>query len=403
MACRIMVQGTASGAGVSYIAAGLCRLFNERGLSAALFSCRPETSFSEAAYAELSCRVDVVVIEGKGNPTDCGAVQGMHIAAMTDSPVLLVLDAERGGFVASAYGTLSLLAPDDLARVKGLVINKCPYDGKVIARDAKRLEELSGLPVLGVIALLAPEEESASSFSPLSVTVLRFPHVSDFRDSDALDRHPAFGVRRIAVPEDFGEPDLLILPDTDDMSADLFWLRSTGLSEIVRKYAEGGAPVLGLGDGGAMLGADCGLGVVPVSLRRKNSGTHREAVGRVGRPAGIFSCLSGIAFTGYGCPGEGGPETGASASFASVVFDSGDAFSTGTLHGNVLTVDISGMFETSEMAEQLAAELLRRKGIDDYESITEEGGTGGRVRREFSADLFRKSIDLEALYAIMGL
>ena len=68
-----------------------------------------------------------------------------------DAPVLLVSDIMRGGVFASLYGTMELLPNDEKRLVKGLVVNKFIGDLASFEDGVRMLEELCGVPVLGVI------------------------------------------------------------------------------------------------------------------------------------------------------------------------------------------------------------------------------------------------------------
>ena len=119
--------------------------------------------------------------------------------------MLLVGDIDRGGVFASLYGTLLLLEEEERRRVKGVIINKFRGDVEILRPGLAQLEELCGVPVLGVVpwtALDIDDEDSLSSRltagrgeKAVDIAVIHLPHISNFTDFTALSQHPALGVR----------------------------------------------------------------------------------------------------------------------------------------------------------------------------------------------------------------
>jgi adenosylcobyric acid synthase len=91
---------------------------------------------------------------------------------------------------------------------------------------------------------------------PLDVVVLRLPRLSNFTDFDPLLVEGGVSVRFVDHPSTFGDPDLVVLPGTKSTVADLEWLGSTGLRDLL--LAHRGAPspptILGICGGFQMLG-----------------------------------------------------------------------------------------------------------------------------------------------------
>jgi len=95
------------------------------------------------------------------------------------------------------------------------------------------------------------------------VAVIRFPHISNFTDVDALAVEPGVSVRFVDHTDSLGRPDLIVLPGTKSTVDDLTWLRQQGFDDALdrlRLDADGtvrpDSPlVLGICGGYQMLGA----------------------------------------------------------------------------------------------------------------------------------------------------
>ena len=221
-----------------------------------------------AAYEGLAAENDIVVIEGAGSPAEINLraadIVNMGLAQLVDAPVLLAGDIDRGGVFAQLYGTVALLEPEERRRIKGLLINKFRGDVEILRPGLSELEERTGVPVLGVVPYLRVDVDDEDSLSsrldqkdspkPIDIAVIRLPRISNFTDFAPLESHPALGMRYVERPGELRVPDLVILPGTKSTTADLLWLRETGLEAVILKLAAGGTPVLGVCGGYQMLG-----------------------------------------------------------------------------------------------------------------------------------------------------
>ena len=223
------------------------------------------------AYNALEASADVVVLEGAGSPAEINLQEhdlvNMGMADMVDAPVLLIGDIDRGGVFASLYGTLLLLPEDQRHRVKGLLINKFRGDLEILKPGLKQLEDLTGLPVLGVIPYgdFDIEEEDGTAqrlaYRPvpsdpkaLLVVVIRLPRISNFTDFHWLEKLPGVELRYVQRPEEVGTPDLLVIPGTKNTLEDLAWLRHQRLDQAIWKVREQGGMICGICGGFQMLG-----------------------------------------------------------------------------------------------------------------------------------------------------
>ncbi|MCR5801845.1 MAG: AAA family ATPase, partial [Lachnospiraceae bacterium] len=121
------------------------------------------------AFENLENEYDAIVIEGAGSPAEINLKQNdivnMGIAEMFDAPVLLVADINPGGVFAQIYGTVMLLEESERVRIKGIIINKFRGDRSILTPGIVQIEQLTGIPVLGVMPYLDIDIEEEDSLS----------------------------------------------------------------------------------------------------------------------------------------------------------------------------------------------------------------------------------------------
>jgi adenosylcobyric acid synthase len=223
-----------------------------------------------ACLASLRSRFDVVLLEGAGGAAEINLLDrdivNLPVAVAAGVKAIIVGDIDRGGVFASLHGTHALLPADQRARVGGFVINKLRGDPSLLLDGGARLEQLTGVPTLGVLphidGLSLDAEDSLAFDGPpprpelplpttLDIAVIRWPHVANTTDLDPLSIEPAVGVRWVTHAAALGQPDLIVLPGTRATVADLAWLQSTGLHAAILRSD---AAVLGICGGYQVLG-----------------------------------------------------------------------------------------------------------------------------------------------------
>ena len=121
------------------------------------------------SYHRLLAEYGQVVVEGAGGAAELNLydrdIANTLLARSLRIPLILVADIERGGVFAQLYGTISLLPADIRPLVKGIIINKFRGDPAIFAPGVAKIEEICGVPVLGVVpyfSLPLPSEDSLS-------------------------------------------------------------------------------------------------------------------------------------------------------------------------------------------------------------------------------------------------
>ena len=221
------------------------------------------------SLAFLDENFEMIVIEGAGSPAEVNLkandIVNMRIAKMTQAPVFLIADIDRGGAIASIVGTLELLEPEERDLIKGIVINKFRGDIKLLEPALTFIEEKTGKKVVGVIPAIEnldiDEEDSVAlenkknvGSKDIQIAVIQTPKISNFTDFDALNYEPDVSVRFVGSGDVIGTPDLIILPGSKNTLADLTYLKNSGLANEIKELAEKGTPVIGICGGNQMLG-----------------------------------------------------------------------------------------------------------------------------------------------------
>ena len=158
------------------------------------------------AYDRLAARYNPIVLEGAGSISEINLrdsdLVNLPMALHAHADVILVGDIDRGGVFASVYGSLELLRPHERERIKGILINKFRGDLRLFDSGVKILEEICGIPVVGVVPyykdIYIEEEDSVdlasksmqSERGKVNVAVVLLRHLSNFTDFNVLERDP---------------------------------------------------------------------------------------------------------------------------------------------------------------------------------------------------------------------
>jgi adenosylcobyric acid synthase len=220
-----------------------------------------------AAFMRLREKFQVVIVEGAGSPAEVNLrendIANMGFAEAVDCPVVLVADIDRGGALAHVVGTLACLSESERARVAGIVINRFRGERAILQPGLDWLERETGKPVLGVLPYLqglvldaedALPQRGESKPGRFVVAVPVYPRISNHTDVDALRLHPRVEVRLVGPGEAFPAADLVVLPGSKNVRADLEFLRGQGWDDALLRHVRHGGKIVGICGGMQMLG-----------------------------------------------------------------------------------------------------------------------------------------------------
>ena len=265
------------------------------------------------AFDRLAERFNPIVMEGAGSISEINLrdrdLVNMSMARHAHADVILVGDIDRGGVFASVYGSIALQTPEDRKLIKGVIINKFRGDMRLFEEGRKMLEDICGVPVLGVVPYykdihieeedsVALAQKSMSSVrGKVNIAVVMLQHLSNYTDFDSLEQDSRVHLFYTNNVEDIGKADIIILPGTKSTLHDLYELRRNGCAQAIIKAHRRGATVLGICGGYQLMGIEVcdpdhqegdierlpGLGLLPITTNMSNEKTTRQVRCEYGR------------------------------------------------------------------------------------------------------------------------
>ncbi len=363
------------------------------------------------SYSRLVAAYGQVVVEGAGGASELNLydrdIANTLLAQSLKIPVILVADIERGGVFAQLYGTFTLLPEDIRPLVKGIIINKFRGDPSIFSPGITKIEELCGVPVLGVVPYFSfplPSEDSLSlgdkrtGGGGVRIAVIRLPRISNFTDFELLEQHAA--VDYVQPGTSLDGYDCVILPGTKNTIEDLQALHEAGTDRELIRVRDAGVPVIGICGGYQMLGTTLidagfesaagtyqGLGLLDCTTHFTSYDKNTTQVTRVARPVlPILSAMGTV--TGYEIH-MGTTEPG---TCQEALEGDGLVSSNGLVFGTYM----HGLFQNPSAVNALLVFLYAKKGLpftpvparteDPYEAL---------------ADLFEEYVDMERVVELV--
>ena len=339
------------------------------------------------SFLRLHARHELLVIEGAGSPAEINLAAHDYVnlgtarwaQAAGEFESLIVTDIDRGGAFAHLYGTWALL-PDDLKpTLAGFVLNKFRGDAALLAPGPDRLQQLTGVPVVGVVPMQRdhglPDEDGVFDAAGddgeaprRHVAVVAYPRISNLDEFQPLRQVPGLRLTWARHAAELEAADWIILPGSKQVSGDLHWLRERGLDAAIARHAAQGKRVLGVCGGLQMLGTWLndpqgldgapggvqGLGLLPLSTRYAAPKRVLAVQARFADLLPPWQALAGIdtpAYeirTGITEPVDALPD----AALATALRD-GHGTVIGWQRGSVLGVYAHGLFESAAVMRAL--------------------------------------------------
>jgi len=336
------------------------------------------------SWGRLTSSYDMVLVEGAGSPAEINLrdrdIANMGFAEAADCPVIIVADIDKGGVFAHLVGTLALLSPSEQARVRGFVINRFRGDIGLLEPGLDWLEQHTGKPVIGVLpylhGLFLDAEDALGDATldktacGLKVVAPALPRISNHTDLDPLRLHPQVDFQWVGPGQRMPAADLIVLPGSKSVQADLEWLRAQGWDRDIARHLRYGGKVIGICGGFQMLGTCLhdaeglegpvgsapGLGYLDMETRLAPEKQLKTVSGRL-----TFG--DGAVARGYEI--HMGVSEGVALATPALVFDDGRRDGALSADGQLLGTYVHGLFDHPAA---LTA-LLEWSGLSDAERV----------------------------------
>lgn len=374
------------------------------------------------SYDYIRENFDISVIEGAGSPVEINIkgedIANMKMAEMADAPVIVVADIDRGGVFASIYGTIMLMTPEERARVKGVIINKFRGDVNILKPGLKQIEELTGVPVVGVMPYsnvdIEDEDSVTERFKKLknrkgiNISVIKLRHISNFTDIDALGIVEDVNLKYITSADEIGDEDIIIIPGTKNTIDDLKEIKDNGIATEIIKGAKAGKIIIGICGGFQMLGEKIrdpygieseikeipGLALLELETVMEREKNTLQYSGKLTNCSGLLEGLDNEEIKGYEIH-QGvtlGDERRVTSDERVVAVIKGE---------NIFATYLHGIFDNEKITRYILNKVREKKGME----LQDEGITFDEYREQELNKLekiFRENIDMDKIYKILG-
>ncbi len=228
--------------------------------------------FREAmkSFYKLASEFNPVVCEGAGSISEINLrdkdITNMRVAVDSDLPTFLIADIDRGGVFGSVYGTIKLLPENERKLIKGILINKFRGDISLFENGRKQLEELTEIPVIGVIpyfrdihieqedSVVVDYKTRTAKEGVVNVAIVLLKHMSNFTDFDVFERLNNVHLYYTADPDELKKADIIIIPGSKNTISDMQYLRNSGLAKAILDMHKNNIQVIGICGGYQIMG-----------------------------------------------------------------------------------------------------------------------------------------------------
>lgn len=374
------------------------------------------------AYSKLEKKYDIVLMEGAGSPVELSLNQydivNMGLAKMTNSPVLLAGDIDRGGIMAQLLGTLGLFSEEEKRYVKGLIFNKFRGIRSTLTDMIQMTEEKGKIPVMGVVpyiyTVIDDETKMNEHFevddnvNMVDIAVIKLPHISNYVDYNPFECVEEVSLHYASTPAEIGNPDMIMIPDTTDVYGDLNWLRENGLETRILQHAAKDKVVFGICGGYQMLGQSIeddekgknhGMGLLPIATylpENKRALLEWSTSAKFGKLEGKLAGLSNVSIEE--CEIQPAIIEMLPGQKSMIQLEVRDV---GVQKENVYGVNAKSIFYNEPVLVGIVKCLLEAKGLDSGKMQAFSFAEYKEKQYNQIADIIRENMNLEQIYEMI--
>jgi adenosylcobyric acid synthase len=370
--------------------------------------------FSEAmnAFSRLENEFNPIVVEGAGSISEINLwdkdITNMRVALEKNAATYLIADIDKGGVFGSLYGTMMLLPEQERKQIAGIIINKFRGDITLFTDGAKKLEELCGVPVVGVVpyfrdiyiddedSVVVDKKKFKAVEGKTNIAVVLLQHMSNFTDFNYLERQPGVNLFYAATPEDLGNADIVIIPGSKNTIADMLFLQKQGMAKAIKEAHKIGTAIYGICGGYQMMGKTIndpkhvegniekinGLDLLPVETILTEEKVTEQCTFR------FLDNLQGKAYEIH--MGETTTENP-----KPLCLVNGTKYDGYYLNAKTWGTYLHGIFDNAEIVKTVLAEWGKdNKNLQDFQQFKEQ-------QYDKLANLLRKYVDIKYVYETM--